>query len=59
MRGNITREQYAKLAAKASCDIRTVITYCAGLAIRPLVRTRIEKAMRDLDLDHLVKKAAV
>lgn len=58
MEEEVTRERLAAIAARASCDPRTVLTYLHGLAVRPLVRERIEKALADLNLGHLVRKAS-
>jgi DNA-binding LacI/PurR family transcriptional regulator len=39
-----------QIAAKASCDARTVQRYLNGLPVRNLVRERIEAAMKALKI---------
>lgn len=42
------RQTAMRVAAQAECDVRTVIAMADGKRIRPLLRERIERAMRAL-----------
>lgn len=42
------RETILRVAGAAQCDPRTVETYAAGGNVRPLLRDRIEAAMKKI-----------
>lgn len=46
----MTREQVFRIAGAAQCDPRTVETYASGGKVRPLLRERIEAAMKRLKI---------
>jgi len=48
--GNMTKTEIMHIAAKASCDPRTVKRFIEGKAVRELVAERIRAAMKDLGL---------
>ena len=44
----MTRDEILRIAGAAQCDPRTVETYASGGKVRPLLRERIEAAMKKL-----------
>lgn len=44
----MTRETVLRIAAAAQCDPRTVATWASGGNVRPLLRERIEAAVKAL-----------
>ena len=46
----MTKTEIMHIAAKASCDPRTVKRFIEGKAVRELVAERIRAAMKDLGL---------
>jgi hypothetical protein len=46
----MTREEVYQVAGFAACDVRTVERYASGGKIRPLLRERIEAAMKKLKI---------
>jgi hypothetical protein len=52
----MTREETLRIAGAASCDPRTVERYSAGAKLKPLLRKRIEAAMKKLKIKNGVGK---
>jgi hypothetical protein len=44
----MSREEILRVAGAAQCDPRTVETYASGGKVRPILRERIEAAMKRL-----------
>ena len=44
------RETAVKIAKEADCDLRSVLSYVAGLNVRPSTKRRIEAAMKTLKI---------
>ena len=47
--------QLRQVSVAASCDPRSVGNYVAGKTLRPLLAERIEVALRECGLGHLVR----
>jgi len=46
----MTREETLRIAGAAECDPRTVQAYASGGKVKPLLRERIESAMKKLKI---------
>ena len=46
----MTRDETLRVAGAAECDPRTVQTYASGGRVKPLLRERIEAAMKRLKI---------
>jgi hypothetical protein len=46
----MTRDETYRVAAEAQCDPRTVEAYARGAKMKPVVKTRIEVALKKLKI---------
>lgn len=53
--GTITMQTLRRVADTARADMGTVSRYLAGVRVRPLARSRIEDALRELGMQERVR----
>lgn len=53
----LTQQAFLRIVAESMIDARTITRYLTGLKVRPISRIKINRALIQLGLAHLIPKA--